>query len=687
MSDWTKIEGTPFPLGATWVEDASSWNFSLYSKDAVSVTLLLYVERDLVNPVFTYHFDYLKNKSGRIWHCRIARDVLRGARFYAYSVAGPEPRNGLTWSPFDADKILLDPYAKSVYFPPEFDRGAATRPGSNAGKAPLGLLTSLDAFDWGDDRRPRHESDIIIYEVHVGQFTQNANSGVSPEKRGTFGGVVEKIPYLKELGITAVELMPIFQFDPQERNCWGYMPLNFFSPHHGYGSRPNPQDQRDEFRAMVQALHAADIEVILDVVYNHTAEGDQHGPVYSYKGIDNSTYYLSSGQPQSPYANYSGTGNTMRISNPYVRKLVVDSARYWVEEMHVDGFRFDLASALTRNDDGSFNWEDPIDLVPPRPSDIRLIVEPWDAAGAYQLGHSFPSKICLQWNGRFRDELRRFVRGDPGMVPALMQRLYGSDDLFPDDRVNAFHPYQSVNYITSHDGFTLYDLVSYNQKRNHANGHDNTDGPAENFSWNCGWEGDDGAPAHVPLLRKRQAKNFCCLLLLANGTPMFRAGDEFLQTQWGNNNPYNQNNETGWLDWDRLAVHQDVFQFFRRMIAFRKAHPSLVRSRFWREDVHWYGTGPAVDMGPDSRAMAYCLRGAAQRDCDLYVMINASENDLRFEIQEGAPGDWWLAFDTNLESPRDFPDPDGGACIQSTSYLVGSRSVVGMTRKDPGAQK
>jgi glycogen operon protein len=458
------------------------------------------------------------------------------------------------------------------------------------------------------------------------------------------------------------------------------MPLNFFAPHHSYGTRPQQCSQHNEFRAMVKALHAADIEVILDVVYNHTAEGDQRGPVYSYKGIDNSTYYLMSGEPGNPYANYAGTGNTLRGANPCVRKLFVDSARYWVEEMHVDGFRFDLASALTRNDDGSLNWEDPIDLVPPNPRDIRLIAEPWDAAGAYQLGRSFPAKACLQWNGRFRDDVRRFVRGEPGLVPVLMQRLYGSDDLFPDDRMHAFHAYQSVNYITSHDGFTLYDLVSFNRKHNEANGHDNTDGPEENFSWNCGWEGDEGVPASVVELRKRQAKNFCCLLMLANGTPMFRAGDEFLQTQGGNNNPYNQDNATSWLDWDRLRVNQDVFRFFRCMINFRKAHPSLGRSRFWREDVRWYGMGKTVDMGRDSRTLAYYLGGASQQDTDLYVMINASDSDQSFEIQEGRPGQWRLAFDTGLLSPGDFCDAADRSCIQSSSYVVHAHSIAGMTR-------
>lgn len=686
--DWTATEGTPFPLGAAWVEHASSWNFALYSKDAESVNLLLYAAADLVNPIFTHRFDYLRNKSGRIWHCRIAQAAVRGARYYAYSVDGPQSHGGSVWHCFDPEKVLLDPYARAVFVPPDFDRAAAARPGSNAGKAPLGLLPEPGAeLDWGDDRRPRHQADTVIYELHVRGFTNNPSSGVNPERRGTYAGVIDKIPYLKELGVTVVELMPIFQYDPQEGSCWGYMPLNFFAPHDGYSSRRN--EQCDEFREMVKALHAADIEVILDVVYNHTAEGDRRGPVYSFKGIDNSGYYLLSGNPDQPYMDFSGTGNTLRCSNPAVRRMIVDSARHWIEEMHVDGFRVDLASALARNDDGSLHWGDPIDLLPPDPLDIRFIVEPWDAAGAYLLGRSFPAKGCLQWNGRFRDDVRRFLRGDPGMVPALMQRLYGSDDLFPDERPHAFHPYQSVNYVTCHDGFTLYDLVSYNRKRNHANGHNNTDGPEENYSWNCGWEGDDGVPPSVLELRKRQAKNFCCLMLLANGTPMIRAGDEFLQTQGGNNNPYNQDNTTSWLDWDRLRANQDVFRFFRNMIAFRKSHPSLCRSRFWRDDVHWYGTGPAVDMGPDSRTLAFFLSGASQQDADLYVMINASDRDQTFEIQEGRPGDWQRVFDTGAASPDDFPEPRHRKRVRSGSYVVRPRAIAGLShdRTSPRARR
>ena len=645
------------------------------------MALLLYAENDLVRPVLVYHFDYLRNKSGRIWHCRVPSTAMNGAAYYAYRVDGPAPAGRFEWHRFDSDKILLDPYAKSVFFPTAFDRLAAVRPGSNAGKAPLGVLAGDDkSFEWKLDRRPRHEATAIIYELHVGAFTANPKSEVPSEARGKYRGVIEKIPYLRELGVTIVELMPVFQFDPSGDDYWGYSPLNFFAPHHGYLSGSAISSQHNEFREMVKALHEADIEVVIDVVYNHTCEGDHTGPVYSYKGIDNSTYYLISSRPDSPYENFSGTGNTLNCANRAVRKMIMDSVRHWACEMRVDGFRFDLASVFTRNTDGSINMDD-APLLSDMASDpdlagLRLIAEPWDAAGVYQLGRGFPGIMTCQWNGRFRDEVRCFVKGDPGMVPTLMRRLYGSDDLFPDDRMNAYHPHQSVNYIASHDGFTLYDLVAYNEKRNWANGHGNTDGPGENYSWNCGWEGDESVPQEVLKLRKRQIKNFCCLLFLSNGTPMFRAGDEFMQTQGGNNNPYNQDNETSWLDWRRLDANPDIFRFFKLMIAFRKAHPSLARSRFWREDVHWYGVGPHTDLSFDSRSLAFALRGASQADDDLYVMINAYWEDLDFEIQVGAAADWRRAIDTSLDSPLDFLEPGNEAPLQSLHYRVAARSVV-----------
>lgn len=682
MDRWAAQEGAQSPLGVTWVEEEQAFNFALYSKHAMGVTLLLYGSDDLVNPVARHRLNYLTNKSGRVWHCRIPVSRLRNMTYYAYQVEGPfEPAEGHR---FDPEKVLLDPYAKAVFFPPGFDREAAREVGSNAGRAPLGVMPhDHRQFEWGQDRPPRHTHDLVICEMHVKGFTMRPNSGISDETRGTYAGVIEKLPYLTELGVTAIELLPIHQRDPQEGNYWGYMPLNFFSPHYEYASDPVAGGQVHEFRAMVKALHDAGIEVLLDVVYNHTTEGNQNGPTYSYRAIDNTTYYLLE-QDRRWYRNDTGAGNVIHAANRYVRRTVVESLLYWKDEMHVDGFRFDLASLFTRNSDGSINLDDPPIIAEisgiAELKRMRLIAEAWDLS-TYQLGRSFPGLNWLQWNGKFRDDVRAFVKGDPGTVPALMTRLYGSDDLFPDQFLHAYHAYQSVNFITCHDGFSLYDLVAYNHKHNWANGHQNQDGRDDNYSWNCGWEGDEGVPDAVMALRKRQVKNLCCLLFLSNGTPMFCAGDEFMNTQGGNNNPYNQDNETTWLDWSLLERNHDVFRFFKRMIAFRKAHPSLGRSRFWREDVHWYGVGPEIDLSHDSHSLAFFLSGASQQDDDLYVMINAYWEDLSFTVQEGAAQDWWRVIDTSLPSPDDFHEPGQEQVLRSLHCRVKARSVVVLRRK------
>jgi glycogen operon protein len=676
---WEQAEGSPLPLGVNWIEKEQAFNFAVHSEHAESVTLLLYSPADLVNPVLRLQLDFLHNKSGPIWHCRVPATKLGAARYYAYSVSGetiPQLHS------FDPQKVLLDPYAKCIFFPPGFDRNLAMREGSNAGSAPLGVLADhRSTFDWSGVRPPYHESDAVIYELHVRGFTKNPNSGVDPSRAGTYAGLVEKIPYLKELGVTIVELMPVFQRDPQEGDYWGYMPLNFFAPHAQYASTERADEHHLEFKNMVKAFHEADIGVVLDVVYNHTCEGDSKGPIYSFKGLDSSGYYMLSSDPANPYANYSGTGNTLNFGQAHVRKMVIDSLRYWKRGMHIDGFRFDLASVFSRNADGSLNWgEAPIFseiAADPELGRVRLIAEPWDTA-AYQLGRGFPGLTWLQWNGRFRDDIRRFVKGDNGMVSEVMRRIYGSDDLFPDSRADAYHAYQSVNYVTSHDGFTLYDLVSYDRKHNVQNGNNNQDGTDANYSWNCGQEGDEGVSVAVRALRRQQVKNFCCLLFLSNGTPMFRAGDEFLNTQFGNNNPYNQDNETGWLDWSQLRSNVDIFQFFKNMIGFRKNHPSLSRSRFWREDVSWYGVGPKVDLSPDSHSLAFCLHGASQGDDDIYVMINSYWEELDFDVQEGSAQEWKRIVDTALTSPDDFSGD--GIPLEQAKYLVAERSIVVLCR-------
>jgi glycogen operon protein len=677
VCEYEKSNGSPWPPGATWLESRKAYNFALYSSQAGSVTLLLYTERDTINPVHQYAFDPILNKTGLIWHCIVTEEELHGAAFYAYRVDGPyDPLRG---NRFDAQKVFVDPFAFSVYFPPAYSRSSASEPGATDGKAPLGvLIKDPKEFDWETDPRPRHAHDLIVYELHVKGFTARPNSGVSAEKRGTFAGLVEKIPYLKDLGITAVELLPVHQFDPQERNYWGYMTLNFFSPHRDYASG----DPCREFRTMVKAFHAAGIEVWLDVVYNHTSEAGNDGPTYSYRGIDNKSYYLTR-HDTGEYLDETGCGNTMNCAHPAVRALIVTSLNYWAENMHVDGFRFDLASIFTRTLDGSINTLDPpliaeIGLLGYM-RDVRLVAEAWDI-GSYLLGRSFPGLTWRQWNGKFRDDVRAFVKGDAGLVGALMQRLYGSDDLFPEGPVEVYRPYQGVNFITAHDGFCLYDLVAYNEKHNEANGHDNTDGTNDNLSWNCGWEGDSGVSEAVIALRKKQVKNFFCLLMLANGTPMFCAGDEFMNTQRGNNNPYNQDNEITWLDWDLLKKNRDIYRFFKGMIAFRKTHPSIGRGRYWRGDVRWYGAVSGVDFSPGSRSLAYYLGGSELGDNDLYVMINAYWEDVAFFIQEGRTEEWRRIVDTSLASPDDIADAAKGPSISSLQYLVKARSIVVLER-------
>jgi isoamylase len=662
--------GDEWPFGATWIETEKAFNFALFSRYATRVTLLGYHEDDVVTPAFIFELQHPAHKTGNIWHARIPKSALNGATLYAYRIDGPhDPRRG---HHFDPQKILLDPYAPEVFFPPGFSRQACEQPGPTDGLAPLGvLLMPHKTRSFKDVSSLRHAVDPIVYELHVKGFTANPNSGVRRSKRGTFAGLIEKIPYLQQLGITVVELLPVHQFDPQEGNYWGYMTLNFFSPHSQYASG----DAFDEFREMIRAFHAAGIEVWLDVVYNHTAEGDERGPTYSFRGIDNKSYYLLS--RKGDYLNDTGCGNTLRTGHPAGRALVLESLRFWARKMGVDGFRFDLASIFSRSANGTIYAHDSPLIMEisylARLLDVRLVAEAWDI-GSYQLGHAFPGLDWTQWNGQFRDDIRSFVKGDPGKVAAAMQRMYGSDDLFPDKLYQTYRPHQSINFITAHDGFCLHDLVAYDEKHNEANGHENTDGSDDNLSWNCGHEGELGAPADVLALRQKQARNFCALLLLAQGTPMIVAGDEFLHTQGGNNNPYNQDNIATWLDWDRLDENGSFFRFFRLMIAFRKAHPSIGRPTFWRGDVSWYGPDGPVEMGPNSHRFAYCLRGASLGDDDLYVMVNAHWEEQSFDIQEGTG--WLRVADTSLPTADDFSFPGSEPPVAASSYLVAARSVV-----------
>ena len=501
--------------------------------------------------------------------------------------------------------------------------------------------------------------------MHVRGFTRSANSGVPDDQRGTYAGVIAKIPYLLDLGITAVELMPVQQFDPDEENYWGYNTLNFFSPHAQYCSNAQRGGPLEEFRAMVEGLHKAGIEVFLDVVYNHTTEEGRGGPTYCYRGIDNTTYYALSPEDMSIYINHSQCGNDLRTSHPVVRQLIIDSLRYWVRETNVDGFRFDLASIFAFAEDGKLNLNDPPIISEitndPTLAHVKLIAEPWAADGsAYVMGRAFPGKSWHQWNDHFRNTLRGFVKGDDNLVADLMTRLYGSTDLFPDDLGNACRQFQSINFVDCHDGLNMCDLVSYTNDRY--------------GSWNCGFEGTVGTPDEVASLRHRQVKNFCCLLMLSNGVPMFVAGDEFMNTQGGNGNPYDQDNPTTWLDWSRVEANADIFRFFKMMIAFRKRYPFISENAGWRENVTWHGAMGEPDLSICSHTLAFHLRGSAAADADLYVMINAYWEDEAFLIQE--TGDWDRIVDTGLTSPEDIVAEQSAQAVRGEIYSVTARSVV-----------
>jgi isoamylase len=599
-------------------------------------------------------------------------------------VSGPyAPQRGQY---FDAHKILLDPYGRCVAVPSHYDRQAAARPGANTAVAMKSIVANPKTYDWEGDRPP----DIpfarsIIYEMHVGGFTRHPSSGVAEPLRGTFAGLIEKIPYLLDLGVTAVELLPVFQFDPQEAmpgltNYWGYNPVSMFAPHSGYSSRQEPLAVLDEFRDMVKALHRAGLEVILDVVYNHTAEGNEQGPTFCYKGLENNAYYILTGNPRE-FANYSGTGNTLNANHAVVRRLILDSLRYWVREMHVDGFRFDLAAVLSRGPDGQPLANPPIlwDIeTDPVLSGTKLIAEAWDAAGLYQVG-SFFGDHWKEWNGQFRDDVRAFVKGDRGSVSKLASRLTASPDLYA---YRQREVEQSINFVTCHDGFTLNDLVSYNQKHNLANGEQNRDGHNQNFSWNCGVEGptDD---AVIEATRRRQIKNFYAINVLALGVPMILMGDEVRRTQRGNNNAYCQDNEISWFDWTLLERHHEIHFFVKRLLRFYQALPfrqaeGISLSQLLRRSrIRWHGVRlEQPDWGYDSHCLALTADAAQYQ---LYMAFNAYWEPLRFELpklpSKNTTG-WRRIIDTSMPSPDDFCELPTAPNLQDSNYQVEARSVI-----------
>jgi isoamylase len=673
--------GRSFPLGAT-VGDGGI-NFSLFSRTATGVEILFFDRDDDGTPSRVMQIDPVTNRAYHYWHVFVPG--VRPGQIYGYRVEGQsDPERGLR---FDSTKVLLDPYGRAVVVPKNYDRQAARHPGENAAMAMKNVVVDPGAYVWeGDVPLRRPSARTIIYEMHVRGFTRHPSSGVGEKTRGTYAGLIAKIPYLQQLGITAVELLPVFQFDAQDCppgkvNYWGYAPVSFFAPHRAYSSRQDPIGRVDEFRDMVKALHRAGIEVILDVVFNHTAEGDQRGPTLSFRGIDNPTYYILE-EGGSRYANYTGCGNTLNANHPVVRRMIVDSLRYWVNEMHVDGFRFDLASILARDSSGHPLPNPPVlwDIESdPALAGTKLLAEAWDAAGLYQVG-SFVGDAWKEWNGRFRDDVRDFFRGEPGSVRRVADRMVGSPEIYGHKQREAE---QSVNFVTCHDGFTLNDLVSYNQKHNEANGESNRDGANDNRSWNCGVEGPTDDPA-VEKLRNRQVKNYLTVTLMSLGVPMILMGDEVRHTQGGNNNAYCQDNETSWFDWARVRKHADVHRFVSLLTARRvmrdvehERQRVSLNTMIRQAKQAWHGVKlHQPDWGDGSHSVAF---GAElQREgLRFHLILNAYWEPLTFELPKLEAGGLWRRWiDTALDSPQDIVPWQTAARVQAEEYRAEARSVV-----------
>lgn len=696
----TIANGQHYPLGATVVPGGV--NFALFSQYATEVFLLLFDKAD-GEPVDIIS---LKSRTKFVWHG--FAEGIKAGQLYAYKVRGPvDPGRGLR---FNEHKLLIDPYAKALtgkfnnadnlllaYDPnsPLQDKSLDTR--DNSRVVPKCIVVD-DSFDWQGDVAPDIALEkSIVYEVHLKGFTAHPSSRV--RNPGSYLGFIEKIPHLKELGINAVEFLPVqenytedFLLNKGLVNYWGYNTIGFFAPESSYGTKSSPGCEVREFKTLVRELHKAGIEVILDVVFNHTAEGNEMGPTLCFKGIDNPTYYCLTGGAGDPfryYMNYTGCGNTFNLANTHVIRFVMDSLRYWVETMHVDGFRFDLASVLGREETGGFQKSASFfDALSQDPvvNRVKLIAEPWDL-GTYQVGN-FPVDWS-EWNGRFRDTFRKFIKGDPGQLPDLGSRLTGSADLYADDGRSA---YNSVNFITCHDGFTLNDLVSYNGKHNEANLEHNNDGTNDNSSWNSGFEGET-ADAGVNQLRKQLIKNHACALFFSMGTPMMLGGDEFGRTQKGNNNAYCQDNDISWFNWDLATKNADIVDFFRKTIAFTKKYTVLQNRKFFLgrdsnndnvADISWFGT----DLGdphwgnPESRTLCYRLDGGETQSAlgtyYLFIILNADHNLQLVSIPALKDGfAWHRVIDTSLPAGEDFLDSGREIRLDpSEFYLVNPRSTV-----------
>jgi isoamylase len=667
--------------GATVVDGGA--NFSLYARSATGVQLLFFDRDDDARPARAIPLDPVRNRTYHYWHMFVPG--VQAGQLYGYRVEGPE--HAADDLRFDPGKVLLDPYGRGVVVPKTYCRETARHAGDNAAVAMKSVVVDPATYDWQGDRPLGLPSaHTIIYEMHVRGFTRNPNSGLDTKTRGTYAGLIEKIPYLQQLGITAVELLPVFQFDahdcpPGKANYWGYAPISFFAPHQAYSSCQDPLGPVNEFRDMVKALHRAGIEVILDVVFNHTAEGDHTGPTLCFRGIDNPTYYiLEAGGAR--YANYTGCGNTLNANHSVVRRMIVDSLRYWVEDMHVDGFRFDLASILTRDASGRPLPNPPVlwDIESdPALAGTKLLAEAWDAAGLYQVG-SFVGDAWKEWNGRFRDDVRDFFRSEPGSVRRIADRILGSPDIYGHKQREAE---ESVNFVTCHDGFTLNDLVSYNQKHNEANGEENRDGANDNRSWNCGCEGPTDDPA-VERLRNRQAKNLLTVTMISLGIPMILMGDEVRHTQGGNNNAYCQDTELSWFDWSRIEQHADVHRFVHflinrrhlRTVVHEQQRMSLT-ALLDQANKAWHGVKLwQPDWGDQSHSIALFAE-LKEEGLRFHIILNAYWEPLSFELpklDDGSPWRRWI--DTALDSPNDIVSWQVAPLIADHMYRAEARSVV-----------
>ncbi len=661
------LPGQSFPIGSSVEKEGV--NFSLFSKNATGVDLLLFDNDTDTEPAQIIPLDPVVNKTYHYWHVFVTE--LKVGQLYGYRVHGPFLPN--LGHRFNSTKVLLDPYAKSVVF---------------SHFCPKSVVCDIRGYDWeGDEHLKTPFAQTIIYEMHVGGFTKNPNSGVSAKKRGTYAGLIEKIPYLVDLGITAVELLPVFQFDSQtvdgRVNYWGYDPISFFSVHRGYSAETDAMKVLDEFRDMVKALHKAGIEVIMDVVFNHTGEGGADGPTYSFRGIDNSIYYTLK-ENKAEYSDFSLCGNTLNANQPIVRRMILDSLHFWVKYMHVDGFRFDLASILARDEKGNPIENPPIlwDIESdPILAGTKLIAEAWDAAGLYQVG-TFIGDSWKEWNGQFRDDVRAFLRGDNGKVVEFVSRLIGSPDLYAhQDR----EPEQSINFVTCHDGFTLNDLVSYNQKHNELNCEGSRDGSNENLSWNGGEEGPTDNP-EIEAWRIRQIKNFFTVTLLSMGVPMISMGDEVRRTQLGNNNAYCQNNELSWFDWDLVKENHDLLRFVKMQIRRRlnwdssQNNGSMSLKEFLsRGQFTWHGVKVnQPDWSDVSHTIAFTVESISAATA-MHVMVNAFSQPLEFELPQLSKTknrSWKLWIDTFKSSPNDICEWDTGPIIRKSTYLVNAYSIV-----------